>query len=723
MKKFIKSAVSIALSVIMCFFTLFVSADFDDVNLNPADWESVCTKGTLSMEYRDDIGSIRIVDCITGKVQWNTTVTEDIFDVSSSTATWQKTLNSVLSITYAPSSDTRGNSSVAYSADVLTKRKVRKISNGIKLELDFCVASISLEMKICLDDGNVTVSIPYKSIKEYGDNILLYADVFPYFGAAAKDSDGYIFYPDGSGALSYFSKTEEKPLYTESIVLDIYGSMNQETLLDSKKPLVMLPVYGIKNGNKAFIAAATKGDTQAKICVNTAVNTSPVPINCANFRFVYRNEYRIYLSNISSGVTTDKEKYGIKREKNLIKYDADVRFFLLDGESADYSGMAKVYREYLLDNGMLKKSKMNNNGTLSLSLFMGARKNGFIKSFVKTCDYDSAYEIINGYLDSSVKSLFVKLKGWSSDGYGSFPQSPNPANVLGGKKGLKNLNSLASENKNLNLSLEINLTDAKSGEGSFSKKKDVLIKGNSIPVSNLLQSDYILSPTKSKELYAAFSKKLSYADCMNFSVEGIGNEIYYNSYKKDKISRQKTADIFRKIAEGNSVEGGNLYILSKAQMLYDIPFESKLHVNTDESVPFYQMVIHGSIPYCSAAGNLYYDMEQIKLKWVEYGFVPSFELTDGSTSALKKTNYNELFSADNSKWQKKILSIYDEFSKRLSKIGDRYMISHKKLTDDIVRVDYSGGYTVFVNYSEKDFDFEGKTIPAHDYILVKVGSV
>ena len=722
MKKTVYKMITLILSVTLLIsaFSAPVKAESKKYFEAAKEYTDICSSNGIVMQYSGELRAIRLVDEITKEIKWNSIVTKEVFDSSESTKTWKNQLNSILAIKYAPKSDTRGNSSLLCLADENVKVKEYTVDNGIGLDIDFTLAELSLSMEIRLTENGVDVSLPFDSINEYGKMYLLSADVFPYFGAASKESDGYILYPDGSGALSYFSDTDEKPLYTENMVLDIYGTLDTEKLLSEKEnPVVMLPIYGIKNGNKAFLASITEGDCNAQICVNSAVNTSPVPINSAVFRFVFRNEYRLYLSNISSQTSgKEKPKYGVKREKELIKTERSVRFFLLEGENADYSGMANIYREYLLDEGKLQKSSLSNKNSLFLTFFMGARKQDtFLKNFVETCDYEDAKNIIENYLENGVSNLQVRLRGWSNDGYGSFPQSLRPAYKFGGKKGLESLDELAKKEKELNLFLELNVTLAISGEGKFSKKRDVLIKGNSIPVSDALEEKFILSADKSESLYKKALKKLSYMRNASFSMQDIGNSIYSNAYKNNPHTRYEASKIFSKISKGNSAEGGNLYLLSNASQLSDIPFESSMHVNTDESVPFYQMVVYGSIPYSSQPGNLYYDIDVIKLKWIEYGYTPSFEVTSKSTADLKETEYNRLFTALNSKWESKIIEIYKEFSEKLSVVQESYMIKHYCVSKGIYRVVYSNGYEIFINYNTEDFSLGNIKIKAMDYII------
>ena len=66
---------------------------------------------------------------------------------------------------------------------------------------------------------------------------------------------------------------------------------------------------------------------------------------------------------------------------------------------------------------------------------------------------------------------------------------------------------------------------------------------------------------------------------------------------------------------------------------------------TDETIPFYQMVVHGLIPYSGDPQNLFYDPQLQYLKMVEYGYMPYYQFTMNYSDDLKDTYYSDLFSS------------------------------------------------------------------------------
>ena len=166
-----------------------------------------------------------------------------------------------------------------------------------------------------------------------------------------------------------------------------------------------------------------------------------------------------------------------------------------------------------------------------------------------------------------------------------------------------------------------------------------------------------------------------------------------------------------------SVQGGNLYALSSVEQLYDIPMTSSMQQMTDETIPWYSMIIYGSIPYTTVAGNQAGDLGLLCLQWVEYGAMPYFELTENSSTALIDTTYNKLFSSQYEKWGKRIFEVYKDMSARLKDITGHAMVRHERVTQELVAITYENGYRVIINYGDSDAELYGKLVPARDYVV------
>jgi hypothetical protein len=121
------------------------------------------------------------------------------------------------------------------------------------------------------------------------------------------------------------------------------------------------------------------------------------------------------------------------------------------------------------------------------------------------------------------------------------------------------------------------------------------------------------------------------------------------------------------------------------------------------------------------AGNLTPDLATQKLKWVEYGYMPYFQLTYKSPEVLKYTYYSDLFSSKYDDWIDTAAGIFKEFNARLGGVWSQFMISHEKLVDDVYKVTYENGTCIYVNYKAEPVTVEGNTVKAKDYLVVEKG--
>jgi len=97
---------------------------------------------------------------------------------------------------------------------------------------------------------------------------------------------------------------------------------------------------------------------------------------------------------------------------------------------------------------------------------------------------------------------------------------------------------------------------------------------------------------------------------------------------------------------------------------------------------------------------------------------PSFYLTWGETSQLIYTNSSNLYSLEFGTYRDTIAE-YDAQLRQLAKLTENAnIIRHETLSSGVVKVTYSNGVEIYVNYTESDFTADGITVPALSY---KVG--
>lgn len=654
---------------------------------------------------------------------WKSYIDEtDYTDFAASTDTWKNYMQSIATVTYISKNSSNGNFSTEHSSAHNNTVSIIKYSNGLEIKIDFAKSKISVTVEIALDADGLNIRIPADKIEENGEFYLYSVEVLPFLNAGCEGDEGYIFYPDGCGALSLFDKTNEKSKFAQPLTLDIYSAEESKNYFASdNNPVAMLPVYGIKNGDIAVLAAITSGDSDAQINVNPAVSMSALAINRASFSLIFRRKYTVELAQIKSSKT--KNKSAVKLKDELLDYDRTVKYFLLSDESADYSGMANAYRGYLLNQSILD-GETNYDSKTVLKFFMGTASNGdTYQSTVKATGFSDVEEILSSYSESGITNITAILRGWQTGGYGDNLTNYNAENSFGGKKQLNSLISYIKENKSLRLLLEVDPMLVLSGTGFFVKGKNTISDGAGSPVTDALKEKYISNQNTIKKNFNKALNKIDVNDSVNILARGLGESIFSNLSDSDYFERYETQQLFedllRKSGKNTGVSGGNLYTLKYSDFLDESPQGTSDSLIEDTKIPWYQMVLHGSVSYTTKTGNSSYDLNLQKLKWIEYGAIPYFEITKENPSVLRDTDYTELFSSENSEWEEEIKEIYKEFEAELSGVTDGFIVGHKTIDKGIVSVRYDNNYSVIINYTDKEYTVAGYTVSPMDYAVIK----
>lgn len=626
---------------------------------------------------------------------------------------WQQKLNSIFEIFYT-------NRVTGYGAVINLSLlemdytvEYKQIENGVRVLYDLQNASIKLALDFSLSDRGLVVEVPQECIEENGDYDITSLKIMPYFADALDSNNGYYFYPDGSGAIMEF-KDSAHYLETE-LALTVYGDIlkykNMLSVFDEEDPSVTLPVFGANINDNGFIGIIEEGEEVAKIKVNPT--NSVIPTNALYAEFQFRRSFsdaRI----AGSGVMTFDQK--------LIESQRKIEYIFLDEGKSTYSDMAVAYRDYLMNDCGVTEKAETDAIPLSLDLFMGIYEEGMLFDTFKTVTtFDQSQTILKALKDEGVDDIQLQLKGWTHGGYFRDPEMFPPNGKFGGKSGLKKLSSYAEEN-GVQLSLETNLMEANAKAGGYSERKDVVYLGNKTIFQNGDIS--IMSPSTARKNADDFLEEAAKYDIDGVSYYALGEYVPYNYNADDYITQGQAADIWQDIFQTTkdkdlfvSVQGGNSYVLPYADKITDLTYKDSGYLLTTKSVPFYQIAVHGLTEYTGQAANLSSDLEKEKLKWVEFGYIPYFELTYSGSEDLMYTNYAELFSSEYTSWIDEASEIYQEFNENLKDVWNALITSHEEVKTDVFKVTYDNGKVVYVNYNDEDVVVDGVTVNAMDYVV------
>ena len=581
--------------------------------------------------------------------------------------------------------------------------------------------------------GSLSVSIPTSLISYDEEHYsLLEIGVLEYFGAAVHTEEGYLLIPDGSGAVVGFNRQGDK--LGNDIRMPVYGYDRALTYTSGYENLmtVFLPVFGIVSSQGTLFATVEEGEAVTDLIANSGGNVSGYARVGAAF------SYRDYDSFEYKDVNT-QYSWTIADQH---PYDGTFRInYVILPQGAGYSEMAAYYRQTLA-----LESKIDRVGLQMVVGLYGSVNHDDeilfvpVKRQVALTTFEDAAVLAAQLQDGGVNRLNLRYIGWSSTGLdnSAFTSASLPR-VLGGKSALKSLRQ-SLEDREIGLYFDADfayvanprLFDGFTATSDTSRMLDKTYSGyNEVRLSSGLMNEkkfkYTLRPAVMLSFFEKFNRSYSKLELGGLSVGTLGGNLNSDKNVKTGVNRSTAQRYVQEILNRASdqydlmTEGANRYVFEYASWLLDVPSAASGYPDADYSVPFLQMVLHGSLQYTTAPINLSGNYRTEVLKAIETGAGLYFELAYQNADLLKTSNQADLYSVDYETWKEKLLDCYREVDGVIGDLALEPIVSHRSLADGVSCVTYAGGTVVYVNYTDADF-VDGKIIvAAGSYLRVDQG--
>jgi len=690
------------------------------------DYVVVAESETYKLWYYEPRFSIKLENKITGTVL-ETTVSDDILR-GNQNKSWKGYVQSGIVI-FANKGTTN-----TYQVDMNTCKNTittYAIENGICANIFFTDYQFGLAVEVTLEGDDLVVRIPDGSITEKKkDTYISTVSLFPMLGHSyLGEEDGYMLIPDGNGALIYLNDKDGR--YSSGFSRLIYGvdygfeQTNNasylwerfETVTDPNA--VTAPIFGMAHTScrQAYLAIVESGDERCSI--EAQPNGVMIDYNRCFARFLLRDIFVQPLNNSNSGTVKTVES-------DRLHADLQVRYCLLDREDANYSGMANTYRDYLLEKGLVVKTDCAYKTRVDL---MGSDREEFLlgTTAVTMTTTENAAEIYAQLRQLGVEQVLSVYKGWQKGGAYSWPVSDYKADsAIGGTAALTDLiQEQAQQGYDVYLYDNAILVNDATTAFTFDAMKMVNKRTFKIETRDQVYDlFYYLLPSRTGGNLSRLASDLNKAGLSNLALTGITNTLFSYSSKGSYYSRSDTrASYISAVAAANEtmdllLENPNMYLWRYANAYLDMPLGSSDYLYVDQDIPFLSMVLKGVLPMYSRYVNFEANKTENFLQMVESGMYPSFYLTWGETSQLIYTNSSNLYSLEFGTYRDTIAE-YDAQLRQLAKLTENAnIIRHETLSSGVVKVTYSNGVEIYVNYTESDFTADGITVPALSY---KVG--
>lgn len=687
------------------------------------DYEKVAESDTYNMYLYAPRLSIVLENKKTGEILESTLSDEK--DDGKSNEIWQGFMKSgvVLSAIIGTNN--------TYQVDLLNDVNsidVTKLDNGFSAKVFFKKYQFGFTVNVSLEKDQLLVEVPEESILEQKDGTYIGTiSLFPMMGYSyLGEKEGYMLIPDGNGALVYLNDKEgrfqtgfSQMIYGEdagfaSQKVETYLWKKYDTVIDPNP--VIAPVYGMihTDDRLGYLAVVEEGDKRASIEVQpNGVMTS---YNRCYAKFLLRDVYVQPLNQSNSGTVQ-------KAEENRTKMDLKVRFILLSGEDADYSGMANAYRDYLLQNALIVPTDVSYQSRVD---FLGSEREKFLlgTTAVPMTTVEQMEKIFGELREEGVSSLLSVYKGWQSGGLYNLPITKYKADAsIGGTGKLTSLiKEAAEENYNIFLYNDTLQMNGSTNSTTFNAVKMVnkrTLKEESY--KQVYRLFYYVLPAKAETTLEKFLKSYTAKGVSNLAVAGSSDHLFSYSSKGSYYTRLDTADVYEEMlsyASDNAnliLEQPSAYLWKYTKAFLDMPLTSSQYMYVDEEIPFLTMVLKGIMPVYSEYVNFEANKTEYFLKMVESGAYPSFYITYENSSDLIYTNSSDLYSTQYSTYKDSIVEYDTKLRELASKTGDSNIIKHEKLDSGVTKVTYSNDVVVYVNYSKTAKTVDGISIDAMSY--------
>lgn len=682
---------------------------FDTDAEQTLDSEVICSNSDYELSWDDDAKSVMLKGLKTGKI-WST-VPYEYYISGGMSANVNSGLNIMISNSQTLQWDTLNGYNEAYMNGRITSEKIK---NGVKVTYYFDKFKISVPIEYVLREDSIEISIDPKKISESDDYLVLAVSPAPFMCSTANTDNSYLFVPSGSGALMYGKETSEGDRLFSGEVYGEDGSRLLTTHPIDHEPLY-LPVFGACDGNEALLSIIEEGEASALIEAKAGNNRTGFSNVCANF---YVREYDTFPSGTQTLNFSDLSKVSEEISSQIIK----IGYYPLSGEEANFVGMAKRYKKYLIDEGLMKKTEGTDStygatilgGSLSSTTFLGIPNT---KTSILTT-FSQAKNIIEQLNENSEMKPQVMLLGYGDSGIfpGKIGGGFDFLKSYGGNKQRLNIENYCKENK-IGLYTDFDIVRfSKSSAGYsylFDSAKSASLRTVELsPVKKPLRDfdkniKYRL--LRRSELEKTVEELIENAEELSISGVGLttlGNIAYSdysnsNYYSKGNIAKDVSGFIknIQKNKHTVATTAANSYAAAISDVVYDVPVNNGEYMSFDEAIPFYQMVFGGSKPLYSSALNCADNYKKHIMLSLSSGVNLNFSLINGYDFSNQKSQSEKFYAMVYENNKDFIIETTQKYKPFYDLIKGASIADYEILENGVSKTIFDNGVQLYANHN------------------------
>jgi hypothetical protein len=676
-------------------------------------FERFLSSGNLTLYLNREVGAIRILNEKTGYL-WGCLPLEEAEGLNETRRMYG---NSFVAIECFNEDNAESSFSIGKDGSA----QFTETEDGFRCAATFDKVGIAFEIDCKLTDNHLSFELVEGSLREGvgGSTYILKSMTFmPFLGSSYSDTvDGYILIPDGSGSLIRYRQPAN---YSSTYSARIYGKdlgVEQAQTMAAwntyAEPQVLMPIYGMVHGayQNGFLAIVDNGSEYASILAAPAQTNNPY--NWASVRFELRQKY---VKNINR-----QQGAGASVPQEFVNpVTPALSFWFLDGDDANYDGMAVFYREKLMEDGILTPlTEQSGEIPMQIEVLGADKKQNFIFTVMETFTTAAqAREIVAELERDGIQNYDIIYRCYTKDN----------------ESGEKLLSRLGEPDEFAALKQEV---QASGGELYFYLDPLVAAKGqinlrtqaaNNLTAMEISFSDYFSTDLRPVNyLYRLETARKHVESALErayggqFAIASLGNRLYSDfTSGKEHTRAENLADL---LSMAELLTGGdklpmyepNQYMWQYADKVYSLPATSSQLIYESDGVPFLQIVLSGCVePYGKTINISSYSTERL-LRQIEYGMAPAFTITYCDSLNMYHTAQAGYFSTCFEDWRGQMAEAYQVISEGLSETWGHSITSHRSVESGIIIVTYDNGMAVYVNYTDEDATVDGFVIPARGF--------
>lgn len=679
--------------------------------------------GQYEMYLKEENLSVIIREKETGAVMYST-----VESPVKSNEEWSNFMKSSIILEYLV-----GKNIVTYRADMYTgepSKDITYLDNGFTAKVSYPELEISYEVQVLLTENGLQVEIPQEKIEEKNDQFKvagLY--VYPFLGySKLGDREGYMFIPDGSGALIHLDDNDQKykqpyskMVYGDNLGIDDAHVLSLFNKMDpfNEPEKVLAPVFGMvqTDSELGYLGIIEEGQFSAKI--EAYPNGAVLPYNWITSKFIYRQVYNQPTSKDSGTM--------VVRQKNMNDFNIKVRYDFVTQQDASYVGLAGKYRNYLLDNELI--TKREDKFKVRVDLFGSDVEKGLIfKKDTPMTTFAQANDIFKDIQQKGATEIVSVYKGWQDKGYyaGLPIDRFKPESSLSDEYSLLDLIEESQKNDiDLYLyhdALRINTEENGNTKYKIMKKFNKRTYDEKV-FGKVYNSLNFLHPQASVDILEKMKQNYEKNQIDQIMLSGISDHVFSYSEGNKEMDRIQTKTKYDSIISTYSqtfdlmLEQPFSYLWNYTNAIMDMPTQSSNYVFTDEDIPFLALTLKGIIPMYAEYTNFQANQAEFFLKLVEQGQNPSFYITHEDPSVLIYTNSSHLYSSMYERYEEMIQEYYEKLSAVHEFTKDSIILDYER-QNDVTKVTYENGTIVYVNYQDESVTVDGHVIDGLSYKAV-----